>query len=254
MSICLLPFFVIVRTRVRQFYEFQWNRSKGFEESDLLEELPISLRMEILISINRKSLTQITWLSPDMEGITLVDELCAVLVPAVVPQYEYLFVKGQRGSEMVILVKGVVRIIMDKGRRRTAKDGAALGDTSILFGIRHKTTAFTRTYCDLFLLSKSSLEEIVNRQGQEKMDSLRVKALEEVKKRDPGEYRELMDLLDAEDVAPNAVSGGGEKSPKQSRPDSVGSGAGRLRRTSSAFSNEEDVRLAHIDDPSNMKK
>ncbi|KAJ8388539.1 hypothetical protein AAFF_G00132530 [Aldrovandia affinis] len=157
-----------LRGRVNGWYQHLHINRKITRENEILEQLPITLRTEIAVSVHLPTLCKVT-IFQNCET-SLLEELVLKLTPQVYSPGEYVCRKGDVGHEMYIIKEGKLAVVADDGVTQYAVlgDGNFFGEISIL-NIKGNKSGNRRTanirsigHSDLFSLSKEDLTDVLS--------------------------------------------------------------------------------------------
>ena len=79
----------------------------------------------------------------------------------VIPAGEYVFLKGEIGTEMFFVSDGIVEVLIDGKSVADLGRGAYFGEIALLTAERRTATIRSKTDCELLSLSKSDLDELI---------------------------------------------------------------------------------------------
>ena len=144
---------------------------------DMFDDLPNSLRTEIMLYINREIVEKVPFFANCDQVFIGVVVTC--LKSQVCPPGEFIIKQGNRnfieislkflaiihcqgdfGREMFFLSRGSVEILIeDKETKmpiavKTLSDGAYFGEYALLYHERRSASVRALTYCDLYILTK----------------------------------------------------------------------------------------------------
>jgi CRP-like cAMP-binding protein len=151
----------IVNRVMRHFY-FMWRyyRRAGSDYQDiklLAQELPLSLRSEIIEHLNRPMLnTSPLFGMLDYHSRMMV---CEMLTAQVFLPDDVVIQSGEIGDEMFFIAKGEVTALADDGRKIAKHQvGDFFGELALLHTERSPCSYKARSFCELYVLSKTSME------------------------------------------------------------------------------------------------
>eukprot|EP00002_Diphylleia_rotans_P017407 TRINITY_DN3380_c0_g1_i1.p1 TRINITY_DN3380_c0_g1~~TRINITY_DN3380_c0_g1_i1.p1 ORF type:complete len:701 (+),score=113.48 TRINITY_DN3380_c0_g1_i1:74-2176(+) len=146
-----------IQYRVREYYNHIWSKKSGFfDESALLKDLPVALRSTITLWLNEQTLRNIGFFSK-LDDATL-SGIISKMQPLSCRSGDYLVREGQEGYCMYIISRGEVDVTSGDGRKRyrTLGSGGYFGEIALINrSTRRTATVQAKTYCELFLLSKT---------------------------------------------------------------------------------------------------
>lgn len=158
---------------VQHYFEYLWDRHHGLDESAILGELPKSLRMEVALYLNREVIKRV----PLFEGAdpVFISSLVTILKPQIYSPGDDIITRGEIGREMYFLLQGSVDIYADNDKLvATLGDGSFFGEIALLFNQKRVATVRAKTYCDVFMLERRGLEDLLSDNQQFAEDMRRV--------------------------------------------------------------------------------
>ncbi|KAK9806501.1 hypothetical protein WJX73_004260 [Symbiochloris irregularis] len=149
-----------MRRRIRDTYEARWKAEKHFDEEEILEELPGSLRVQVCMHTCADVINSVPFFDDAEEGF--IASLVTLLRPQVCLKDEYLFREGEVSREMFFLKSGAVQVEMRGTAVTILKRGSYFGEIGLLRGARRSACvkAISDT-CDLFMLSKKAFDGLM---------------------------------------------------------------------------------------------
>jgi CRP-like cAMP-binding protein len=146
--------------RVRSYHDYIWARYRGLKERELLSDLPVSLRLEVLLHLARDLLTNVRLFK--YCSVPLRNELLLALQPQTVSPGDFISREGEAGHEIYFVSRGSVEILSRDGAASHGPLGSGdyFGHLSLILGERRTASVRAQTYCDLFMLGRSDFERI----------------------------------------------------------------------------------------------
>jgi len=151
-----------IDAKVRNYYEYIWERYRGLDKNELLNDLPGPLRLEILLHLA----------SNILETVPLFKHCSPVLRNALLTSLEsktfspgsYIANEGELGKSIFFIVEGSVEIISvaDKKSWGTLGEGDYFGYMSLALDEQRTATIKATGFCDLLLLNKEDFNRIKN--------------------------------------------------------------------------------------------
>jgi hypothetical protein len=149
-----------LQDKIRDYYEYVWDRHRGIREDDLFSDLPNPVRLEILLYIARDLLEKVPLFrhcEPPLRNALLL-----ALRPQVFMPESLIAREGEVGNEIFFLSRGAADITSEGGKERHGafEDGDYFGNLSLV--LREKRTASVRAvgFCDVFVLHRHDFERI----------------------------------------------------------------------------------------------
>ncbi|KAI6657492.1 Cyclic nucleotide-gated channel photoreceptor [Oopsacas minuta] len=154
-----------LKESVLRWFDHLWEKSRGIDEQETLQNLPNKLRARIAIRANRRILgSNPIYLSGD-KGFKI--DLMLRFRSELFPPNEAIYEKGHIGNEMYIIRSGTVNLTKrEKGQTRIGMEcGQFFGMSCVInfneFGRERSETATTVGFCDLLVLEKKDLLELL---------------------------------------------------------------------------------------------
>ena len=154
-----------LQENVLRWFDHLWEKNRGIDEQETLHNLPNKLRAQIAFSANEKVLSNnpIYTLGDVGFQIGLVLKLRSELFP---PK-ETIYRRGNIGNDMYIIRSG--RVLLSRRKNKEANkelgDGEFFGINCVInfdeFGRERSETATTVGFCDILMLEKKDLMELL---------------------------------------------------------------------------------------------
>ena len=146
--------------RVRDYYDYIWVMYRGVHEDALFNDLPISLRLEILRHAVRDFLEGVAlygYCSPPLQN-----ELLLALTPRTEAPGSVIANEGEVGREIYFIARGKVEVYASGAEEPTLvlENGDYFGQLSLMLGERRTASARAVDYCDLFVLKQADFDRI----------------------------------------------------------------------------------------------
>lgn len=146
---------------IRTYYDYLWNKRRGFDESAVLDDLPQSLKLQVALHLNREIIEKV----PMFKGAPdeLIRQIVLNLKPALFMPGDYIFRKGELGDQMYFISRGKVEIVSEDGQTvyATLSDGAFFGEIALLFSSERTASVRAAEYCDLYTLDKFTFDNVL---------------------------------------------------------------------------------------------
>ena len=145
---------------IRAYYEYIWSRYHGLTERDMLSDLPVSVRLEVLHYLTRELLDGFPLFRESDPALR--NALLLALEPRVFGPGDFLVREGEIGTEILFLSHGTATITSRQGERShgTLASGDNFGDLSMLLGERRTGSVAALTYCEAFALTRRDFDRI----------------------------------------------------------------------------------------------
>ena len=151
-----------LQKRIRNYYEYLWKQRIGANESEFITGLPDGLKTEVELFLKRDILERI----PLFKGISdsFLREVSLHLRPVVYTPGDYIFKKGDRGSEMYFVIRGKLKVLTGSEHKilNTLSDGDFFGELALFRNEIRMAAVQAETYCDVYILNKEVFEHVLN--------------------------------------------------------------------------------------------
>ncbi len=145
---------------VRDYYDYVWHRYRGSCDIEFLEDLPNSLRIEILHHLTQQLVEQVPLLRDASH--TLRDALLLALKSRVFAPNTMLIRESEKGDSIMFLSKGSAEIVSLKDDKSHGhlEAGDFFGLLSLILEERRTASVRASSYCDVFVLEKDDFDRI----------------------------------------------------------------------------------------------
>lgn len=149
-----------LQARVRDYYNYLWESRMG-QQSDMLDDLPDPLRIEIALHLNRNILRKV----PLFEGASeaFLRDLVLHLDPMVFLPGQALMRRGDVGRRLFFINSGRVDVLSgdDSGVIATLSDGDFVGEMALLSDQPRANTVRALDYCDVYALDRQGFDQVL---------------------------------------------------------------------------------------------
>ena len=149
--------------KINDYYDYLWESRRGYEELDVINDLPISLKTSVSIQINRDMIEKV----PIFKGAkgAMLEEIILNLEPTIYTPKDHVVRAGDIGYDMFFIKKGSVDVISADGNIKyaTLGDGQFFGEIALLLQLPRTANIVTNEYCDLYKLNKDKFDTILER-------------------------------------------------------------------------------------------
>ncbi|XP_063113599.1 cyclic nucleotide-gated cation channel beta-3 isoform X1 [Cavia porcellus] len=163
-----------VQSRVRTWFEYTWYSQRMLDESDLLENLPTTMRLALAIDMNFSIISKVDLFKGC--DTQMIYDMLLTLKSAIYLPGDFVCKKGEIGKEMYIIKQGEVQVLGGPDGAQvlvTLKAGAVFGEISLLAtrgGNRRTANVVAHGFANLLTLNKKTFHEIlVNYPDSEKL-------------------------------------------------------------------------------------
>ena len=154
-----------LQENVLRWFDHLWDKNRGIDEQETLHNLPNKLRAQIAFSANEKVLRNNPIYNLGDVGFKI--GLVLKLRSELFPPKETIYRRGNIGNDMYIIRSG--RVLLSRRRNREPSkelgDGEFFGINCVInfdeFGRERSETAATVGFCDILMLEKKDLMELL---------------------------------------------------------------------------------------------
>jgi hypothetical protein len=149
-----------IDAKVRNYYEYIWERYRGLDKNEMLNDLPGPLRLEILLHLASNMLETVPlfkYCSPALRNALLISLKSRTYTPG-----SYIANEGERGKSIFFVVEGSVEIISVENNKSWGSmgEGDYFGFMSLALGERRTASIKALGYCDMLILDKDDFDRI----------------------------------------------------------------------------------------------
>lgn len=149
-----------LRDQVHDYFGYVWRTRRGFNEAEILAEMPAPVRREVEYHLRSDIVTKVPFFKGADEN--MVRALVARLTPRVAIPGEKIIRRGEIGEAMYFIAAGNVEVLGPDGHTvATLADGSFFGEIALLERAPRTADVRATTYCDLYTLEKSSLDDVI---------------------------------------------------------------------------------------------
>jgi hypothetical protein len=146
--------------RIRNYYEYVWDRDKGLDANETLNDLPEPLRLEIMLQLAGDILETVPlfkYCNP-----VLRNELLLSLESRTFTPESFIAREGELGRNVYFIIEGTLEIIsLEQDKSWGAMSvGDYFGYMSMVLGERRSATVVARSFCNLLILSLDDFNRI----------------------------------------------------------------------------------------------
>lgn len=156
-----LPF--ELQHRIINYYNYLWESRRGYDETAVLQDLPVSLKTQVAIYINKEIIEKV----PIFNGASdaFVREIILNLDPVVFTPGDIIVNQGDIGYDMFFISKGSVDVVSEDQTvvYATLTSGQFFGEIALLLSSERTATIKAKEYCDLYRLNKDTFDRVLAR-------------------------------------------------------------------------------------------
>jgi hypothetical protein len=149
-----------LNSKVRNYYEYIWDRHQGLDTDAMLNGLPEPLKLEIMLHLTRNVLETVPlfkYCSPVLRNALLLCLRSRTFTPD-----SPIACEGETGKAIYFVIEGSVEIISREQEESwgTMGEGDYFGFMSLVLGERRTATAMARGFCELLILESDDFGRI----------------------------------------------------------------------------------------------
>jgi len=147
-----------LQERVQDYYSYLWEQQKSVTSRTVVEDLPSSLSLEILMHQNRALLEKVEVFQGADE--VFIREAVQKLRPRVFLPREYIVRQGEYGDSMYFLTLGQLQVLVDEEEVAVLVPGSVFGEAALVTEDRRNASVKAVTYGTGYQLSKHDFNEL----------------------------------------------------------------------------------------------
>jgi len=147
-----------LQERVRDYYSYLWEQKKSVTSRTVVEDLPPSLSLEILMHQNRGLVEKVEVFQGADE--VFIREAVQMLRPRVFLPREYIVRQGEYGDSMYFLTLGELEVLVDEDQVARLGPGSVFGEAALVTEDRRNASVKALTYGTGYQLSKHDFNEL----------------------------------------------------------------------------------------------
>jgi voltage-gated potassium channel len=150
-----------LQARVRDYYNYLWDSRLG-QETEMLEDLPRPLRVEIALHLNRAILEKVPLFRG--AGEEFFRELVLHLEPMIFLPGQVLMRRGETGHQLYFINKGKVEVLSrdDSEVLAVLSDGDFVGEMALLSSQPRANTVTATEYCNVYALGREGFDRVLS--------------------------------------------------------------------------------------------
>lgn len=147
---------------VKAYYNYLWKSGKALEKNELLRDLPQYLKNKMSLYLNRAIVSKVPLFQKYADDEKFITALVMSLKSIVCLPNFFVVRKGEIGTDMYFVSRGELNVVTDDGNVVfTFRDGGFFGEIALLFDTKRTATIVSRTYCDMFILTKDDFKKVL---------------------------------------------------------------------------------------------
>jgi voltage-gated potassium channel len=143
------------------YYSYIWEQRLGYDESAIVDALPSSLKMEVMLHLKREIIQKVPLFKDASEDF--VREIVQQLVPVVYMPGDWVFKAGAAGKSMFFVSRGELDVIAPDGVTILShlRDGDYFGEIALALQQERTASVRAKTFCDLYRLDQEAFASVV---------------------------------------------------------------------------------------------
>lgn len=149
-----------LNAEVRNYYEHIWERNRGVDKNQMLDDLPAPLRLRVLLHLAENILETVPLFKYCSEPLR--NALLTCLESRTYTPDSLIAHEGERGKCIFFVAEGSVEIVSVENSKSygTLSDGDYFGFMSLTLGERRTASVRALGFCELLILDQSDLGRI----------------------------------------------------------------------------------------------
>jgi hypothetical protein len=152
-----------LQRKINDYYRYLWESRRGYNEAEVLQDLPLALKTAVALQINRRIIERVPLFQTASED--LIREIVLNLTPVVFTPGDIVVRAGEVGFDMYFISQGSVDVASADGQMvyATLGTGQFFGEIALLLSMPRTATIRAREYCDLYRLEKETFDRVIQR-------------------------------------------------------------------------------------------
>jgi len=152
-----------LQDRIRSYYEYLWTSRRGYDEGQVLSELPDSLKIQVSLHLCSSMIEKVPIFSGASED--LIKQIVAKLKSAIFTPGDYVFREGEIGDSMYFISRGQVEVVSKDGQTiyATLSPGNFFGEIALILQQPRNASIRALEYVDLYTLDQGGLQEVLQK-------------------------------------------------------------------------------------------
>lgn len=150
-----------LQDKIREYYTYLWESKRGYDESQVMDDLPSSLKMKVALYLNQDIFKKIPLFQDASQD--LITKLVTTLRPVVFTPGDFIFRKGDIGHNLYFINQGSVEVVSDDEKTvyATLIEGNFFGEIAILQDSVRTASIRAIDFCDMYTLDKGTFENVL---------------------------------------------------------------------------------------------
>lgn len=150
-----------LKENIYDYYTYLWEKKKGYDEENIMDELPLSLRMKISLYLNAGIFDRIPIFAGASEG--MISDFVMRLKPVIFTPHDIIMKKGDRGDCMYFISSGRVEVFDESTQETIATlgEGAYFGEMALIDSSKRSASIRAIDFCDLYSLEAKDFQEVI---------------------------------------------------------------------------------------------
>lgn len=146
--------------RIREYYDYEWEKRLGYDESNILDSLPRGLRDEVALFLKRDLLERVDLFADAPEHFTR--EVALRMKSEIYTPGAYIVRAGETGRDMFFISRGSVRVLgRDNTEVAVLNEGDFFGEIALLEDQPRTASVVAADYCDVYRLTRATFSDVV---------------------------------------------------------------------------------------------
>ncbi|KAL3900407.1 MAG: hypothetical protein SGCHY_001360 [Lobulomycetales sp.] len=147
-----------MQERVVDYYDYVWERNRGIDVKNLFEDMPITFKSEVALSLNNQIIDKAAIFHNCSIGFRR--RIAIVMRLYLFTANEFIVHKGDLGIEMYFITQGRIDVYAnDDSKKATGSliEGGHFGEYGVVLGHRHEKSAKAICNTDIYVLTRDDL-------------------------------------------------------------------------------------------------
>lgn len=152
-----------LQDRIRSYYEYLWTTRRGYDEGQVLTDLPDSLKIQVSLHLCSGMIEKVPIFSG--AGEDLIKQIVTKLRPGIFTPGDYIFREGEVGDSMYFISRGSVEVVSKDGKTAyaTLSQGNFFGEIALLLQQPRNASIRALDYVDLYTLGHGDLQDVLQK-------------------------------------------------------------------------------------------